>query len=93
MILEKSDRFKEELEQVVDFIALDSISQALNFYDELIAKINNISQNPYIYRKRLVLNDDNVRELIYKGYVIPFEIDKRHNKIIILGIFNHNLWH
>jgi len=64
----------------------------LIFYDEVIAKINQISQNPYIFRKRESLNDDNVRELIYKGYTVPFEIDTKNNKIIILGIFNQNIW-
>lgn len=92
MILEKSDRFNNELEVIVEFIAKDSVSQALNFYDELIAKIKNIPANPYLYRKRASLNDENIRELIYKGYTVPFLIDKKANKIIILGIFNQNLW-
>ena len=92
MILEKSDRFKEEFEVIVDFIALDSINRALIFYDEIIAKINKITENPYLHRKRPSLNDDNVRELIYKGYTVPFEIDTKNNKIIVLGIFNQNLW-
>ena len=92
MILEKSDRFKDELEVIIDFIALDSVNRALTFYDEIIAKINKITDNPYLHRKRPSLNDDNVRELIYKGYTVPFEIDTKNNKIIILGIFNQNLW-
>ena len=92
MTLEKSAKFKDELEVVVDFIALDSINKALIFYDEIINKINTIPENPYIYRKRLLLNDNSVRELIFKGYTIPFEIDTKNDKIIILGIFNQNLW-
>ena len=80
MILEKSDRFKDELEVIVDFIALDSISRALIFYDEIIAKIDKIADNPYLHRKRPSLNDNSVRELIY------------NSKIIMLGIFNQNLW-
>ena len=92
MILEKSDRFKDEFEVIVDFIALDSINRALIFYDEIIAKINKIPDNPYIHRKRPSLNEDNVRELIHRGYTVPFEIDIKNNKIIILGIFNQNLW-
>ena len=92
MILEKSDRFKDELEVIIDFIALDSVNRALTFYDEIIAKINKITDNPYLHRKRPSLNDDNVRELIYKGYTVPFEIDTKNNKIIILGVFNQNLW-
>jgi len=90
LILEKSDRFKNELEVIIDFIALDSVNRALLFYDEIISKINNIVENPYIYRKRPTLNNDSVRELIYKGYTVPFLIDK--DKIIILGIFNQNCW-
>lgn len=90
MILEKSIRFDKELEFIVDFIAIDSVQRALSFYDELINKIQNIPLNPYIHRKRKSLNDEKIRELIFKGYVIPFYIDE--NKIIILGIFNQNLW-
>jgi len=92
LIIEKSPRFKDELEAIVDFIAADSVNRALAFYDELLAKINQIPQNPYIHRKRLPLNDENVRELIFKGYTVPFAIDTTNNKIIILGIFNQNLW-
>jgi plasmid stabilization system protein ParE len=92
LIIEKSPRFKDELEVIVDFIAKDSVNRALAFYDELLVKINKIPENPYIHRKRLKLNDENIRELIFKGYTVPYEIDKTNNKIIILGIFNQNLW-
>ncbi len=63
-MLEKSDRFDKELEAVVVFIAKDSVSRALKFYDEILVKINTIPSNPYIYRKRKSLNDENIRELI-----------------------------
>ena len=92
MIIEKSDRFKDELEVIIDFIAQDSVLHALSFYDEIVAKIQKIPENPYIHRKRVALNDENIRELIYKGYTVPFEIDTRNSKIIILGIFNQNNW-
>ena len=92
MIIEKTVRFKDELEVIVNFIAEDSVGRALAFYDELLVKINQILENPYMYRKRLRLNDENIRELVFKGYTIPFEIDKESNKMIVLGIFNQNLW-
>ena len=90
MIVEKSDRFKNELKTIVDFIALDSVPRALEFYDEMILKIQNIPYNAYAYRKKD--KDENLRELIFKGYTVPFEIDKNNRKIIILGVFNQNLW-
>lgn len=89
-MLEQSLRFEYELESIVDFIALDSVTRAIKFYDEVILKIQNIPHNPYAYRKRN--KDENLRELIYKGYTIPFEIDTTNHKIVILGIFNQNLW-
>ena len=73
-------------------MALDSINRALKFYDAIIAKINKIPESPYIYRQKSDAKDNNTRELIFKGYTIPFDIDEVNNKIIILGIFNQNLW-
>ena len=51
MIIEKSPRFKDELEAIIDFIAKDSVDRALAFYDELLVKINQIPNNPYMHRK------------------------------------------
>ena len=92
MIIEQSSRFEEEFEIIIDFIALDSANRALEFYDEIILKIENIPHSPYSYRKRNNTESSTTRELIFKGYTIPFEIDEKNNKIIILGIFNQNLW-
>ena len=84
MILEQSFRFEEELEHIIDFIALDSVAKALDFYDELINNIQNIPFRPYSYRKRLNSNDENLRELIFKGYTIPFFIDEKKGPFRIL---------
>lgn len=92
MILEKSLRFDSELEIIIEFIAKDSPNRALQFFDELVSKINQIPSNPYIHRKRKSLDDDNIREMIFKGYTIPFFIDNENEKILVLGIFNQNLW-
>ena len=89
--IETTPRFDDELLVILDFIALDSSDRALLFYDELIQKLNNIPHNPFIYRKREGA-DNNTRELIFKGYTIPIYIQKEEEKILILGIFNQNLW-
>ena len=56
-----------------------------------LLKLNNIPENPFMYRKREKMDDD-TREVIFKGYTIPLYIDKEQKKIFILGIFNQNLW-
>jgi len=89
--IETTPRFDDELLVILDFIALDSAYIALEFYDALIIKLNNIPENPFMYRKREKI-DEYTRELIFKGYTIPIYIDKEKKKIFILGIFNQNLW-
>jgi len=64
----------------------------LSFFDELILKIKDIPINPYMYRQRENFKNGKTRELIFKGYTVPFYIDDEKNKIIILGIFNQNIW-
>jgi len=88
----KSPRFEKELESITDFISEDSPRRALHFYDELLSKLESIPSNPYRFRKRPKINDKNIRELIFKGYTVPFYIDTAHDVIVILGIFSANEW-
>ena len=41
---------------------------------------------PFKYRKSIYFNDNNIRDLIFKGYVVPYKIDTAKNQIIIIGI-------
>lgn len=88
----KSPRFEEEVEIIIDFISEDSPNRALRFYEELLTKLETIPSNPFQYRKRPKIKDKNIRELIFKGYTVPFYIDTVNNIIVILGIFNANEW-
>jgi len=92
MRLVKLPRFNEELEIIVLFIAEDSQNRALEFYDELLMKIEKIPLSPLAYRKKEQSADENIREFIFKGYTIPFLIDEEEKEIVILGIFNQNIW-
>lgn len=85
-----TERFKSELKNIIDFISDDSILRAVNFRDELLDKIYLLPNYPRIYRKSIKFNDENIRDFIFKGYVIPYLIDD--DKIVILGIYKRNLW-
>lgn len=86
----KSDRFNNELETILDFIAQDSLNEALRFQDELTHAVQNLKDFPYMYRKSKKANNKNIRDMIYKKYVIPYRVTE--NEILILGIFNQNIW-
>ena len=69
------------------FISKDSKTKAKKFNSELHEKIKNIPVSPYKYRKSHYYEDTQVRDMIFKGYTIPYLIDKENNVIVVLEIF------
>lgn len=85
-----SSRFADELEKILVCIAQDKPMVAKKFKNALLNKINAITQMPFSYRKSLASEDDNARELIFKGFVVVFVVDT--DSINVLGIYKSNLW-
>ncbi len=69
----------------MSFIANDPSNKAINFKIQLNKKIEKLPNMPYKFRKSYYYDDKAVRDLIFKGYTIPYLIDS--NKIVILDIF------
>ncbi|MBN2768039.1 MAG: type II toxin-antitoxin system RelE/ParE family toxin [Campylobacterales bacterium] len=90
MIIKYSERFESEFFEIYIFIAIDSISKAVKFKNELKKSIENILDMPYKHRKSVKIDDESIRELVFKKYVIVYKIYE--DEIWILGIFNQNLW-
>lgn len=80
------ESFIKELTTIWDFIALDSPLRANEFTHSLRKKIEILPQSPYMYRKSIYFDDEMLRDLIYKGYVVVYKINFDNNAIIILGI-------
>lgn len=68
------------------FISKNSKTRALNFKSEIDNEINNLDNMPYKFRKSIYFEDENIRDLIYKGYTIPYRINEIKNSIILIGI-------
>ncbi len=83
----KNKRFEISLEKIVLFIAKDSKTRALKFKNNLHKELSSINNMPYKFRQSLYYNDINVRDLIFKGYTIPYLINQPKDKIVILEIF------
>ena len=90
MVIEYKPKFERELKIIFDFIAKDSLSRAREFRNELIAKIERTAQTPFICLKSINFNDESIRDLIFKSYVIPYLIDDE--VIYVLGIYKANEW-
>lgn len=75
--------FAERLEKQLKYISKHSTTSARKFKKELILRIKDIPENPYLYRKSIYFENDFIRDLTYKGYTIVFRINK--NKIEVFG--------
>ena len=85
-----SPRFEDELYGIADFIALDNQARSDLFVDKIESMCHNLVDMPYRCRKSMKFDDENIRELIFKGYIIPYHI--KNDQIIILGIYKENIW-
>jgi len=47
----RGTNYLTKLQNIMEFIAKDSLSRALNFQIDLDAKINNLTNMPYKFRK------------------------------------------
>jgi hypothetical protein len=87
MQIVKDQIFISSLQNILENIAQDSISQAMIFNNELEEKINNLAYMPFKFRQSLFHKNENIRDLIYKGYVVPYLVDTEI--IVILNIFKN----
>jgi plasmid stabilization system protein ParE len=80
MRLRLSPRIPADLEEIVDYIALDSPRQAARVLQLLYARMKEIAKQPQIYRLRPEIGTD-VRLATVASYVILFRI--RHDTVRI----------
>ena len=78
--------FVNGFNNIWDYISLDSKIRANQFKSELKEKIENLVHMPYKFRKSFYFDNENIRDMTFKGYVIPYKIDKISKEIIIIGI-------
>jgi len=78
----KDKKYSRHLYNILSYISKDKKSVALNFEKELDKKIENILIFPYKHRKSYYFEDENYRDLIFKGYTIIYKIDGQTIKIL-----------
>ena len=90
----RDEKYIIKLQSILDFIAKDSFGRAKQFKNNLDNQIDNLVNMPFKCRKSIYFSDDNIRDLIFMGYVIPYKIYESKNEIIIIGInkYKNNLF-
>lgn len=78
--------FKLKLNDQVEFIAKDKPSAARKFKSELIDRIKAVTQIPFKNRKSIFFDREDIREIVYKGYIIVYKINEREQTIEVFGL-------
>lgn len=90
MQINRLKRYKNNLFQILDYIAQDKFSASEDFKNELDELINNLPTFPYKFKKSKYFDNDNIRDMVYKGYTIIYRVNLDKNTIDIIRIFNKN---
>jgi len=90
MQIKLDEEFEKNFETIFKHISKDKILASKNFKKELFQQIKNIPNFPYKYRKSIYFDDENIRDMIFKGYTIVYKVDTQENTINIADIFNQN---
>jgi len=77
--------FSSRLNSQIDFIARDKPEAARKFKTEVLKLIREIPSMPYKNWKSIFFEDQEIREEIYKGYLILYKIDKHEEGIVVFG--------
>lgn len=82
--------FEKQLLHIVNYIAKDKIDASIKFANKLEKLIFLIPDSPLKYKLSIYFNNENVRDMTYKGYTIIYKVNFQKNTIEVLRIFNQN---
>ncbi len=90
MQIKRSRKYLAKLFSILDHIAKDKVTASQKFKNDLDKKIEDITHFPYKNRQSIYFDNENIRDMIFKGYTIVYEINSDEKIIEILDIFNKN---
>ncbi len=79
-----SEIYEEQLKEILTKIAQNSFEDAKKFKIYLDTIIINIPTKAQKYKKSTYFDDENIKDVEYEGFKIPFLID--NNNYVVLGI-------
>jgi plasmid stabilization system protein ParE len=84
------DTFIYRLENQLDFIAQNNPANSRKFKNELFNLIKSIPSNPRKHRKSIWYDDEDIRDLIFKGYTIVYRINKTTIEVFGFVKYQHS---
>jgi len=90
MTIIRDEKYILKLQSILELLLKIVLVEPNNLNNQ----IDNLANMPFKCRKSIYFSDDNIRDLIFMGYVIPYKIYESKNEIIIIGInkYKNNLF-
>ncbi len=85
MKIDISTSFREKLNSQIEYIAKDKPGAARKFKIELLKIIKEIPAMPYRNRKSIFFDDHEIRDMVYKGYIVVYRIVAKDETIQVFG--------
>jgi len=81
--------FKYDLNDIVDFISKDKPVAARKFKTELIKKMQKDLKQPFLFKKSIYFEGENIRDYVFKGYTVVFKVDNELETVSVAAILKH----
>jgi plasmid stabilization system protein ParE len=85
MRLKLTSGFRNKLQHQVEYIAQDKPAAARRFKNDLLKEIRKIPSLPYGNRKSIFFDDEDIRDMIFKGYITVYKVWTDQDEIVVFG--------
>ncbi len=77
--------FQDKLNEQVEYIAKDKPRAARKFKTDILKRIKEIPSMPFACRRSIFFDIEDIRDLIYKGYIVVYKVDETEGIITVFG--------
>lgn len=77
--------FRDKLDEQVRYIAEDKPGAARKFKTDILKRIKEVPSMPYACRRSIFFERDDIRDLVFKGYVIVYKVDDSEKVVTVFG--------
>ncbi|WP_379966929.1 type II toxin-antitoxin system RelE/ParE family toxin [Epilithonimonas sp. UC225_85] len=85
MRVETTTEFRRKVARQIKYISFDKPNATKNFKNIIFSEIKKLKEMPYKNKQSKFFDDENIRELIIKGYSIIYIVEKEDKKIVVFG--------
>ncbi|SFV75178.1 hypothetical protein MNB_SM-3-1267 [hydrothermal vent metagenome] len=83
-----SELYEKQLKDILAQGLQENVEETKKFKMYLDTVIINLPTKVQKYKKSRYFDDENIKDIEFQGFVIPFYIDKEKQRYVLLGITN-----